>query len=146
MSEAVRHDLNLLWVLAALGQTRHVERAAQLLGMTQPGVSNALKRLRAHFGDPLFVRTGRGMEPTPRGLQLVQSAQDILKDYEQRMLGPASFDPATTDTEHKVPFASFTNGPAGALRSAAPAFKAVGSHAPMKISQPPSRDPSGRGR
>jgi DNA-binding transcriptional LysR family regulator len=103
MSErAVRHDLNQLWVLAALGQTRHVEQAAQLLGITQPGVSNALKRMRERFGDPLFVRTGRGMEPTPRGRQLVQSAQEILKQYEQRMLDSARFDPATTDTELRL--------------------------------------------
>lgn len=95
----MKQDLNQLWVLAALGRTRHVEQAAQQLGMTQPGVSNALKRMRQQFNDPLFVRTGRGMEPTPRGLQLIATAREILKQYEQQMLGSVEFDPATTDTE-----------------------------------------------
>jgi DNA-binding transcriptional LysR family regulator len=95
----MKHDLNELWVLAALGQTGRVGQAAQLLGITQPGVSNALKRLRDHYGDPLFVRTAGGLEPTPRGLQLVQAAQDILKQYEQLMFGATPFHAATTQTE-----------------------------------------------
>jgi DNA-binding transcriptional LysR family regulator len=97
----VRDDLNQLWVLAAMGQARRVEHAAQLLGMTQPGVSNALRRLRERFGDPLFVRTGRGMEPTPRGAEYIEAAQEIIKQYERRMRGPARFDPEATDTEFR---------------------------------------------
>lgn len=97
----MRDDLNQLWVLAALGRTRRVEHAAQLLGMTQPGVSNALRRLRKRFGDPLLVRTGRGMEPTPRGQQLINAAQVLVEDYEARVLAASPFDPATSVTEFR---------------------------------------------
>lgn len=97
----LKQDLNQLRVLAALGQTHRLERAAQLLDMTQPGVSNALKRLRDQYGDPLFVRSARGMVPTPRGQQLIEAANDILNLYEQRMLGSASFDAATSETEFR---------------------------------------------
>lgn len=58
-------DLNLIPYLVALNETRNVSRAGELLGVSQPRVSAALGRLREHFGDPLFVRTSRGMEPTP---------------------------------------------------------------------------------
>ena len=58
-------DLNLLQVVVALDATRSVTGAAQELGMSQPGLSTALARLRKHFGDPMFVRTSEGMRPTP---------------------------------------------------------------------------------
>ena len=54
-------DLNLIPYLVALDDTRNVSRAGELLGVSQPRVSTALGRLRAYFGDPLFVRTSRGM-------------------------------------------------------------------------------------
>ena len=58
-------DLNLLVVFDALLRTRNVSLAARQLGMSQPATSFALKRLRKTFGDPLFVRTSRGIHPTP---------------------------------------------------------------------------------
>src|SRR5438270_11593201 len=58
-------DLNLLRVFDAVLQQRSVTAAAARLGLTQPAVSNALARLRALFGDALFVRTPAGMEATP---------------------------------------------------------------------------------
>jgi len=63
-------DLNLLVVFEALLAERNVTRAARRLGLTQPAVSNALRRLRALLGDPVFVRTPAGMMPTPRALAL----------------------------------------------------------------------------
>ena len=57
-------DLNLLRVFDAVLRERSVTTASQALGLTQPAVSNALARLRAQFGDPLFVRTAAGMDPT----------------------------------------------------------------------------------
>jgi DNA-binding transcriptional LysR family regulator len=101
-AQPVRDDLNQLWVLAALGKTKRVEHAAQLLGMTQPGVSNALRRLRQRFGDPLLVRTRRGMEPTPRGQQLIDAAQTLVEEYEARVIAASPFDPATSVTEFRV--------------------------------------------
>lgn len=64
------HDLNLLPVFDALMQEQQLSRAAERLHMSQPAVSNALKRLRMGFGDELFVRTGRGLKPTQRAEEL----------------------------------------------------------------------------
>ena len=58
-------DLNLLTVFDAVMQERNITRAAQLLGMSQPAVSNAVSRLKTVFNDELFVRYGRGIRPTP---------------------------------------------------------------------------------
>ena len=58
-------DLNLFVVFDTVYTERNLTRAARILHITQPAVSNALKRLRAAFGDPLFVRTPRGVAPTP---------------------------------------------------------------------------------
>ncbi|WP_281439151.1 LysR family transcriptional regulator [Pseudomonas moorei] len=65
-------DLNLLVVFEALIQERNVTRAAHRLALGQPAVSNALSRLRCLFNDPLFMRSGRMMEPTPRALWAAQ--------------------------------------------------------------------------
>ena len=97
----MEYDLNLLRVLAALAQTRRVTAAADLLGMTQPGVSNALRRLRAAYDDPLFVRTARGMEPTSRAVPLIQGAREILDLYATRMGPQPQFQPRTTQTEFR---------------------------------------------
>lgn len=65
-----RLDLNLLVVFDALMSERHVSRAADRIALSQPAMSNALSRLRATLDDPILVRTSRGMEPTPRALEL----------------------------------------------------------------------------
>jgi DNA-binding transcriptional LysR family regulator len=80
----------------AIEETRNVSRAAERLGVSQPRVSTALGRLREYFNDPLFVRTSRGMEPTPRALALVPSARDALSRIERGLLDTQHFDPATT--------------------------------------------------
>ena len=59
-------DLNLLKVFAALAEQRSVTRAAESLGLSQPATSAALARLRRLLGDPLFVKSGAEMRPTPR--------------------------------------------------------------------------------
>ncbi|WP_233861788.1 LysR family transcriptional regulator [Paraburkholderia adhaesiva] len=89
-------DLNLLKALDALLDERNVTRAAQRLSLTQPAVSAMLTRLRESFGDPLFVRTQRGIVPTARALELEGPVKQILADVES-MLQPPSFDPAVTD-------------------------------------------------
>lgn len=63
-------DLNLLAVLHAVLEERSATRAARKLHVTQSAVSNALARLRQVLGDPLVVRSGRGIVPTPRGAEL----------------------------------------------------------------------------
>ncbi|RJG06987.1 LysR family transcriptional regulator [Noviherbaspirillum cavernae] len=89
-------DLNLLPVVLAVTEERSVSRAAQRLGWTQPKVSIALNKLRASLGDPLFIRTSHGMEPTPRALSLIAPTKDILQRVKSNVLLNEAFDPAAT--------------------------------------------------
>lgn len=65
-----RFDLNLLVVFDVLMQERNITRTAAKLNMSQPAVSHALSRLRRQLEDPLLVRTGDSMQPSPRALEL----------------------------------------------------------------------------
>lgn len=89
-------DLNLLVALDALLSECNVSRAAEKLGMTQSALSHALRRLRVVFGDPLFRRGPRGMEPTDRALALRQPLEDALADIHSLLSSRIVFDPATT--------------------------------------------------
>jgi DNA-binding transcriptional LysR family regulator len=86
-------DLNLLKAFDALMDERNVTRAAARLALTQPAVSGILNRLRDSFDDPLFVRTQRGITPTPRALALTGPIKRVLADIDV-LLQPADFDPA----------------------------------------------------
>lgn len=98
-------DLNLLRILTTLNDFRHVGRAAEHLGMSQPGFSTALARLRKQIGDPLFVRTRAGMQPTPRAKQMIASATQLLQTVEQDILQAPPFQPETLETEFRVAMA-----------------------------------------
>ncbi|MBM7063189.1 LysR family transcriptional regulator [Pseudomonas sp. UL073] len=87
-------DLNLLRVLDALLRERNVSRAAERLALSQPAVSNALNRLRELLDDPLLVRAGRSMQPTPRALSLEAPIRAALAQIEQSLSGAEQFDPA----------------------------------------------------
>lgn len=87
-------DLNLLKTLDALLDERSVTRAAARLALTQPAVSSMLTRLRESFDDPLFVRTQRGIIPTPRAQALAAPVKRLLDEVNQ-LLQAESFDPAT---------------------------------------------------
>ena len=89
-------DLNLLVVFQQLLRERHVSRAAVSLGLSQPAVSNALKRLRSLLNDELFLRTPGGMEPTPYALQLAAPVAQALDTLRDALNVRASFDPATS--------------------------------------------------
>jgi len=89
-------DLNLLRALDALLDERSVSRAAQRLGVTQPAVSGMLQRLRETFGEPLFVRSTRGVQPTLRALELAVPIKQVLADVEA-LLRPVAFDPTTAN-------------------------------------------------
>lgn len=91
-------DLNLLRIVVALYDAGSVGRAAQALGMSQPAMSAALTRLRKSFGEPLFVRTARGMSPTARTHALAASAREVLSRVADEVLSETSFDPITTTT------------------------------------------------
>ena len=86
-------DLNLLVALDALLEEKHVSRAALRVGLSQPAMSNALTRLRTTFGDALLVRTSRGMEPTARGLELVDQVRQVLRQVERVLTPDGGFDP-----------------------------------------------------
>jgi DNA-binding transcriptional LysR family regulator len=75
-------DLNLLRVFDEVMSERNLTRAARTLAMTQPAVSNALTRLRSALGDKLVVRSGYGVEPTPRALALWPAVADALRQLE----------------------------------------------------------------
>ncbi|KIG12100.1 Transcriptional regulator [Enhygromyxa salina] len=88
------YDLNLLVALHALLRERHVSRAAELLGLSQPSMSRALGRLREMFGDPLLVRGKSGMQPSARALELYPQVEELLAGVRQ-LVQPARFDPLT---------------------------------------------------
>lgn len=71
-------DLNLLVIFEALYATSNTSRAAERLGMSQPAVSSALGRLREIVGDPLFVRSPRGVSPTTKAREIIQPVRDAL--------------------------------------------------------------------
>lgn len=94
-------DLNLLVVFDALMQERNVTRAAYRLFLSQPAVSHALKRLRHAFDDPLFVRNGRDMTPTPRAQALDPVVRPLLDQLTAALHGHA-FSPARIDQTFRL--------------------------------------------
>jgi DNA-binding transcriptional LysR family regulator len=96
MSDPDSLDLNLLRVLTALDDARSVSGAAVKLQKSQPAISAALARLRQFFNDPLFIRTGNDMQPTPRGATLVESTRSVLARIGSDIVAMPEFDPATS--------------------------------------------------
>lgn len=88
-------DLSQLLILDSLLREGSLTRTAELLGMSQPAVSRALARLRTHFDDPLFVRTGQRMVATTRALALAGPIAAVLDAARELDSGPAVFDPLT---------------------------------------------------
>jgi DNA-binding transcriptional LysR family regulator len=88
-------DLNLLVVFQQLLVERQVSRTAEVLGVSQPAVSNSLAKLRRLFGDELFLRTPRGMEPTPYAQQLAETVSQALTMIHGGINQRTSFDPRT---------------------------------------------------
>ena len=88
-------DLHLIRVLNTVLTERSVSRAAIRLGMYQPAVSAALKRLRELAGDPLLVRSGAGMVPTDAGLRMIEPSASILRAAEVLFSDARGFDAAS---------------------------------------------------
>ncbi len=88
-------DLNLLRLFDAVCSTRNVSRAADLLDITQPAASQGLSRLRALLHDPLFVRAGGGVRPTPKAERLAEAVRAALATLEQALNASTAFDSAT---------------------------------------------------
>lgn len=88
-------DLNLLTVFDAVMQMQNITRAATSLGMSQPAVSNAVARLKMMFNDELFVRSGRGIQPTLRARQLFGPVRQALQLVQNELPG-SEFEPLTS--------------------------------------------------
>ena len=95
-------DLHLIRVLHTVLTDRSVSRAAIRLGMYQPAVSAALKRLRELSGDPLLVRSGSGMVPTDAGLRMIEPSASILRAAEVLFSDARGFDPATAESTFRI--------------------------------------------
>jgi DNA-binding transcriptional LysR family regulator len=90
-------DGHLLQLLMAVVETGSVTAAAAKLEVTQSAVSHQLDKLREITGDPLFVKSGRGIVATARAEALTEQARALLRDL-QRFAHSANFDPATWQT------------------------------------------------
>lgn len=95
-------DTRLLAVFNEIYKSRSVTAAAEALDMGQPAVSVALSKLRHQFGDPLFVRTSNGMEPTPFSEGLVRPVRDVLESLEQVLGHRNEFDPAKSERTFRI--------------------------------------------
>ncbi len=90
-------DMNLLVVFDAMIEHRSVTRAAEAIGLSQPAMSAAVSRLRTWFDDPLFVKTGAEMKPTPRALTLARPVRQVIETIKDEILQRSGFDPQKTD-------------------------------------------------
>jgi DNA-binding transcriptional LysR family regulator len=118
-------DLNLLIYLDVLLREKNVTRAAEQLGITQPALSNSLRRLRDMFNDPLLVRSSEGMTPTERALEIQPRVQEILAELQKVLEPRQEFRPFTSQRVFRImasDYAEATLFPAlvKALRSEAP--------------------------
>ena len=102
-----RHNLNLLVTLRVLLETRSTVLAAERLHRTQSAVSHALGRLREMFDDPLFVREGWSLKPTPRALALEGPVERVLGDIRHLLGEPDGFDAARSERQYRLAMPDF---------------------------------------
>lgn len=95
-------DMRLLAVFDEIHKTRSVSAAAEALELGQPAVSVALAKLRHHFGDPLFVRTSQGMEPTPFSEGLLGPVREVLFALDRVLSHRDEFDPAASQRSFRI--------------------------------------------
>lgn len=93
----LKFDLNLLVAFDALMSERNVTRAAQRIGISQSALSHNLGRLRTLLSDELFVRSARGIEPTPRAQELAETVSTVLCTIQSHLIEPEQFNPATDE-------------------------------------------------
>lgn len=103
-----RVDLNLLVYLDVLLRECNVTRAAEELGISQPAMSNSLRRLRDLFDDPLLVRTSDGMTPTDRALELQPLVRNVLAAAELAVLPKTVFEPGASDRIFRIMASDYT--------------------------------------
>ena len=95
-------DLNLFVVFDAIYTEGNLTRAGEIIGITQPAVSNSLSRLRTLFDDPLFVRTAEGMVTTPVAQNIIGSVRQALGLIRSSVQESERFDPAESDKRFRL--------------------------------------------
>jgi DNA-binding transcriptional LysR family regulator len=100
-------DLNLLRVFEALVSESHVTRASERLFLSQSATSHALNRLREQLHDPILIRCGAGLQPTPRALSMLSDVRDILRRVDNTLNQPAEFDPSTSERHFTLAVTDF---------------------------------------
>jgi DNA-binding transcriptional LysR family regulator len=129
-------DLNLLRVFDVVMVERNVTRAAERLAMTQPAVSNALRRLREAMGEELFVPGSTGVTPTPQAIALWPAIREALAGLRE-LFDPQAFDPAQDERRFTLAMADAT-----AVVILPPLLAAVeGSSVSLQIEPLATRDP-----
>lgn len=102
MSDLRGIDVNLLVVLDAILTERNLTRAGESIGLTQPGVSGAVAKLRKIFDDPLLVRGGRMSELTPKALELQPIVREAMTEIARTLNMRPMFDPLTSDRQFRI--------------------------------------------
>src|SRR4051812_20237801 len=103
MSQVDSHlDLNLLRVFFAIWDLRSLTAAAHRLGLTQPAISHALRRLRERFNDPLFVRVANRMLPTDAAVRLHEPLDQAFELLNRALQSGVVFDPGATERTFRV--------------------------------------------
>ena len=95
-------DLNLFVVFDVIYTERNLTKSGEVLGITQPAVSNALSRLRENFNDELFVRTSKGMVPTPVAENMVNDIRQALDLIRNSISESESFNPKTANATFRI--------------------------------------------
>ena len=95
-------DLNLFIAFDVIYTEKSLTKAGQVLGITQPAVSNALSRLRELFGDDLFIRTSKGMIPTPVANQIIKDVRSALSLIQNTISETEKFDPSIAEMTFKI--------------------------------------------
>ncbi len=103
-------DLNLLVTLDVLMRERSVSRTAQHLARTQSAISHALERLRQQLNDPLLVRQGGEMVPSPFALRLMEDVRPLLRQMVLALTPKEAFDPATAQRAFRISMRDFLAG------------------------------------
>jgi LysR family transcriptional activator of mexEF-oprN operon len=106
---STRFDLNLMTVLDVLLRERSVSRAAVRLNLSQPAVSHALARARDVFGDPLLVREGSVMRPTPLALRLEAPLSEVLGGVERMLQTTRRFDPMQLQGQVRIGMSDYAD-------------------------------------
>ena len=106
IKDLARVDLNLLLALQVLLEERSVSRAAARLNITQPAMSKTLSRLRDTFDDPLFTRSSRSIQPTPRALDIAYDLQEVLGQIGS-LLNAVEFDPGVFTGEFTIALSEY---------------------------------------